>query len=109
MMCSIVLSILGLGLEFIAGMILLRSIFITDEEIELLAQLPIAESGTKLTEPGSRVSLPAALINPTKLKEYRDTYIEARKKERNHGRRGLLLLAVGFALQLVGQILVLLR
>ena len=108
MTCSIVLSILGLGLEFIAGVILLRSIFITDEEIELLAQLPIAESGTKFTEPGSRVSLPAALIHSTKLKEYRDTYIEARKKERNHGRLGLSLLTFGFVLQLVGQALVLL-
>ena len=102
------LSILGLIFDLIAGLILLPKIFITDREIELLAQLPIEESTTHMTGAGSRTTLPVAVTDVEKLKEYRDRYIEARRGERKHSRLGLLAFVIGFLLQLVGQVFALL-
>jgi hypothetical protein len=103
-----VLSILGLVLDLVAGLILLPNIFITDREIRLLAQLPIEESTSHMTGADSRKTLPVAVTDVTKLREYRDRYIEARKEERKKGKLGLGVLIIGFFLQIVGQILPLL-
>ena len=105
MQLSVTLSIVGLIVEFVAGLILLKSIFITDEEIKLLAELPIEESRSHMSARNSGVQLNVAVIDSAKLSEYRDRYIQARKTERGRGRLGFGMLVVGFLLQLAGQIL----
>jgi hypothetical protein len=103
-----ILSILGLICDVIAGVVLLPKIFITDEELSLLAGLPIEPSTTHLTGKVTRANLPVAVTDVERLNEYRDSYIEARKEERNKGRIGLWLLVVGSCLQAFGVILALL-
>jgi hypothetical protein len=107
MIVGAVLSILGLVLDLVAGLILLPNIFITDQEIELLAHLPIEESTSHLTGADSNETLSVTVTDVTKLREYRDRFIEARKDERKKGKLGFGVLIIGFFLQIVGQILVL--
>ena len=103
-----ILSILGLICDAVAGLVLLPKIFITDEELDLLAGLPIEPSTTHLTGEVTRATLPVAVTDVTKLNEYRERYIEARKEERRDGRIGLWFLVAGSFLQASGVILAML-
>jgi hypothetical protein len=76
---SAVFSILGLICDAIAGLVLLPKIFITDQELDLLAELPIEPSTSHMTGEVSRATLPVAVTDVTKMNEYRKGYIEARK------------------------------
>jgi hypothetical protein len=99
---SAVASILGLILVVVAGVVLLRNIFITDEELNRLAELPIEQSTTNMTGAITHANLPVAVTDVVKLLDYRKSYIEARKIERKNGRIGLWLLVIGSLLQIVG-------
>ena len=102
---GIVASVLGLALVLVAGLILLPRIFVTDEELALLSELPIEQSTTNLTGAESRQNLPVAVTDVGKLLAYRKRFIEARKEERNKGKIGLYMLVAGFGLQVLGIIL----
>ena len=105
---SAVFSILGLICDAIAGLVLLPKIFITDRELDLLAELPIEPSTSHMTGKVSRATLPVAVTDVTKINEYRKGYIEARKEERRSGKIGLWFLVAGSFLQVLGIILTLL-
>ena len=96
---------IGLVLALIAALKVLPDIFITDDEIERLAKLPLAESGTRFTERGSGVNHPSALLDLAAAEEYTKRFIDARKSERSRGKTGLKLLVIGFALQLAGLVI----
>jgi len=81
-------------LTLVGTAILLRSLFITDEEIAKLADLPIREARI------FRGADSLAAMNPDALGEYKSLYIEKRKRERRRGRTALWCFIVGFASQL---------
>lgn len=97
MITAFVLQIAGLALTVWGSWILLRGLFITDEEIEDLITLPISASTTSFERTG-----PLATTDPKRLKNYRDLFLSNRKEERRKGRCALRLFIVGFLLQLVG-------
>jgi len=103
-----ILSILGLICDAVAGLVLLPKIFITDEELNLLAGLPIEPSTTHMTGKVTCATLSVAVTDVTKLNEYQGRYIEARKEERRNGRIGLGFLVAGSFLQASGVILAML-
>ena len=103
---STILSILGLICDLIAGVVLLPKIFITDEELDLLAELPIEPSTSHTRGETTRVILPVAVTDVTKLNEYRENYIAARKEEKRKGGIGLWFLVAGSFLQFLGVILI---
>lgn len=105
---SAIFSILGLICDAIAGLVLLPKIFITDQELDLLAELPIEPSTSHMTGEVSRATLPVAVTDVGKINEYRKRYIEARREERRNGKIGLGFLVAGSFLQVLGVILVLL-
>ena len=104
---GVVLSVLGLVCDGIAGLILLPRIFVTDEELNLLAELPIEQSTSHMTGAVTRATLPVAVTDVKRLIEYRKRYIEARQQEKRNGRFGLAFLVAGSFLQVVGVILTL--
>jgi hypothetical protein len=91
------LQIAGLVLTVWGSWILLRGLFITDEEIEDLITLPISASTASFESTG-----PLATTDPERLKNYRSLFLSKRKEERKKGRCALRLFIVGFALQAVG-------
>jgi len=101
---SCVLNVIGLSLNLVGAVRLANSIFITDEEINALSELPIDVSSTNLSPVGSNKIYPVAITDAEKLKLFRDRFIDARKKERKKGRQGLYLIIAGFLMQLLGQI-----
>lgn len=101
---SLFFSGAGLVIVAISGCMLLRYLFVSDAELNMLSELPIEPSGTGFTGTTSGKNLPAAITDPDKLNEYRAHYIEGRKKERKNGRIGLMLLICGSALQILGLI-----
>jgi len=102
-----ILSILGLICDAIAGLVLLPKIFVTEGELDLLAELPIEQSTSHMTGAVTHVTLPVAVTDVIKLNEYRRRYIDARKEERKNGRIGLGFLVAGSVLQVLGVILAL--
>ena len=105
---SAIVSIAGLACDALAGLVLLPKIFVSDEELNQLAGLPIEQSTSHMTGAVTHANLPVAVTDVVKLIEYRTRYIEARKKERKSGRVGLVFLVVGSTLQVAGVILALL-
>jgi len=99
---SAILSILGLICDAVASSILLPRIFITDDELRLLAELPLEPSTSHMTGELSGKTLPVAVTDVASLSKYRSRYIDARKNERRNGRYGLGLLVAGSILQVVG-------
>jgi len=97
LMVAFGLQIVGLLLTVIGSWILLRGLFITDEEIEDLTTLPISPSKSSFEKTG-----PLATTDPERLKNYRDLFLNKRKEERRKGRFALWLFIGGFALQAVG-------
>ena len=102
---EIVASVLGLILVLVAGLILLPKIFVTDEELTILSELPIEQSTSSMTGAKSHQNLPVAVTDVIKLIEYRDRFIEARKEEKKKGIIGLYTLVAGSVLQVSGIIL----
>jgi len=102
---SVIFSVLGLVLVGIAGIVVLPKIFITDEELKLLSDLPLEPSTTNMTGKITRANLPVAVTDVTKLGEYREKYIQARKDERRKGKFGLWCLVIGSFFQVLGVIL----
>jgi len=100
-----ILSILGLACDAIAGLVLLPRIFVTDKELNFLAELPIEQSTTHMTGAISQANMPVAVTDVEKLNDYRKQYIGARKEERKNGQIGLWLLVVGAVLQVAGVLL----
>lgn len=98
------LSVLGLICVLIAGLVVLPKIFITDEELKLLAELPLEPSTSHMTGEITRATLPVAVTDVVKLNQYREQYIQARKEERNKGKIGLWFLVIGTTLQVAGVI-----
>ena len=96
------LSVLGLIFDAVAGLILLPKIFITDKELDLLAELPLEPSTSHMTGEITGAILPVAVTDVGKINEYRKRYIKARKEERRNGRIGLGFLVAGSFLQAVG-------
>jgi len=78
------LSLSGVGLIIVAysGYILLQNLFVSDDELNMLSELPIEPSYSGFTGTSSGKNLPAAITDPDKLNKYRDRYITERKKER---------------------------
>jgi len=105
---SAILSILGLLCDAVAGLILLPRIFITDQELLLLAELPLEPSTSHMTGEVTRKTLPVAVTDVVKINDYRERYIEARQEERKNGRIGLGFLVAGSFLQAAGVIIALL-
>ncbi len=95
----------GLALGLVAALLLLKSLFITDEEIARLSELPLGESSTNLTITGDHTPRPVALVIPEAADEYTARFIAARRDERTRGRRALALLVAAFVLQLAGIVL----
>jgi len=95
------LQIAGLALTLWGSVILLRGLFITDEEIKDLTDLPIFPSKSSHTNDGPL----ATVTDPKKLEDYKDLYLHLRKEERKKGRIALWLFIAGFALQLGGLVL----
>lgn len=91
------LQIVGLLLTVRGSWILLRGLFITNEEIDELSNLPVRES-KRYVQGGDCL----AAIDPEELKHYRCLYLKKRKAERRSGKIALRLFIVGFALQAVG-------
>ncbi len=91
------LQIAGLALTVWGSWLLLKGLFITDEEIDQLAELPIHES--KHYGHGGDCF---ASIDPKKLEEYKTLYLKERKSQRKTGRIALRLFIAGFALQAMG-------
>ena len=102
---GIVSTVLGVILVLIAGLILLPKIFITDGELDLLTEIPIEQSTSHMTGAVSGATLPVAVTDVSKLLEYRESYINARKEEREKGKRGLYCLVTGTIFQVFGAIL----
>jgi len=102
---GIAVSVLGLILVLVAGLILLPRIFVKDEELDLLSELPIEPSTSNMTGVVSRQNLPVAVTDVGKLLAYRERFIEARKEERKKGKQGLYMLVAGSVLQVLGVIL----
>ena len=99
------LSGVGLILGLAAAVVLLRSLFITDEEIARLSELPLGESGTHLTLKDDRAPRPVALVIADAAEEYTASFIASRRGERTRGRQALALLVAAFAFQLAGLVL----
>jgi len=93
---SLVLQAVGLASTLIGSALLLRSLFISDEEIRKLSELPIRASRRFVGE----VELVGFAEGD--LESYRRLYIKKRKQERKNGRIALALLILGFLLQLSG-------
>jgi hypothetical protein len=98
---SMVVQVVGLGLTLFGSVVLLRSLFISDEEIAKLSELPIQPS----RDFGHGMSRPFAVGDPGDLQRFRDLYIRKRRTERRSGRIALWFLIVGFAAQLAGVLL----
>jgi len=102
---GVLISIIGIILLMIAGLILLPKIFIKDDELELLAELPFEESKSNTTGIQSNKNMPIVVTDSYKLIKYKTRYIEARKEERRKGKIGLYFLVAGSVMQAVGAIL----
>jgi hypothetical protein len=96
---SLMMQSIGLALAFGGSLILLRNLFISDEEIMMLSELPIHPS--RRFAGGDRL----AATDPDKLEAFRDLYLRKRTRERTSGRVALWMLLAGFVLQLVGGLL----
>jgi hypothetical protein len=101
---GMILSVLGLVLVLAAGIVLLRYIFIPEEELTRLAALPLEASTGHTTGAQSRRRLSIAVTDIAQLNEYRDQFIAARRVERQIGRWGFGLLIAGSLLQIFGVI-----
>jgi hypothetical protein len=101
MIAALLLQMLGLSLTLVGSVILLRSLFVTDDEIDKLSALPIHPS----SHYGHGGHCFAAL-DPEKLNSYKDLYVKNRREDRRKGRCALRLFVVGFILQLVGSVVV---
>ena len=106
---ALILVVTGLGLGVWGSVILVRHLFITDEEIEELSRLPVEEANTHIsTKPdnkGKQIQMAIALTDPQAIKSYRDRFIENRRSERSNCIRGLWFLVGGFVLQGLGALL----
>lgn len=93
---SLVLQAAGLASTLIGSALLLRRLFISDEEISKLSKLPIRASRHFVGD--------VQLVGFAKgdLESYRSLYIKKREQERKNGRIALRLLILGFLLQLSG-------
>jgi len=91
----------GLFITLLGSWLLLKGLFITDEEIKALTDLPISASGSSFTSDGPLATVP----DLKKLEDYKDLYLDLHKAERRKGRIALWFFIVGFALQVVGIIL----
>jgi len=105
---GMILSILGVVCDFVAGVILLPKIFITDQELNLLAELPIEPSTSHMTGEITGKTLTVAVTDIANIINYRKQYIEARQQERKNGRIGLFFLVIGSFFQAAGIIIALL-
>ena len=95
------LSILGLFCVLSAGLVLLPKIFVPDEELNFLDELPIEPSTSHMTsEAGENLSVVVADV--AKLDKYRKSYIGARKEEKRKEKIGLGLFVLGFIFQAFG-------
>jgi len=102
---GIIISSIGIILVMIAGLFLLPKIFISNEELEMLAELPFEESTTNTKGIQSQKILPIAVTDAKKIEEYKERYINARKEEREKGKLGLYFLVLGSMMQAAGLIL----
>lgn len=102
MITAFILQIAGLALTVWGSGILLRGLFITDEEIEDLTTLPISASTASHERDSHGKDSSLATTDPERLKNYRDLFLSKRKEERRKGRCALRLFIVGFILQAVG-------
>jgi hypothetical protein len=103
-MLGMIMSVLGLVLELAAGFVLLRYIFVEEQELTRLAELPLAPAGSHMAGAASQEPLSVALIDVAQLQAYRDEFIAARRVERYRGRWGFGLLIAGSFLQIIGVI-----
>lgn len=99
-MISATLNFLGLIASIFASYLLSKNLFISDNEIKQLSELPIEKSSTNLST-GDGISKPVALIPPVALDEYRKSIIQRRIGDRTEGKKGFAILIAGFGLQVV--------
>lgn len=85
----------------VGSIILVKNLFISNDEISELSKLPVAKSTTNLTTKDSLEPKPVAVLDPDALNKYRESFISYRKKERCRGRLGLIFIIVGFLLQAI--------
>lgn len=97
-----ILLIVGLTCATVAGLFLLPKILVTQEELDLLANIPVEPSTTHMTGEESGVTRNVALTDIVSLKRYRSAYLEARREELRKGILGLRLIVAAFVLQVIG-------
>lgn len=97
-----ILLIAGLFYAAIAGLILLPKILVTQEELDLLANIPVEPSTTHMTGALSGETRNVALTDIISLKTYKSAYLDARREERVKGKRGLRFIVYAFLLQVIG-------
>ncbi|MFA6554077.1 MAG: hypothetical protein WCS89_01065 [Candidatus Paceibacterota bacterium] len=95
------INLLGLVLNVLGSIILVKYLFISDKEIEDISEIPIEPSTTHFTSATSRKTLSGALTDVEKINRYRGDFIRRRRDERTNGKRGIYLVIVGFIIQAV--------
>lgn len=101
---GVILSIIGLACAAIGGLVLLPKILITQEELDLLASIPVEPSTSHMTGEVSGENRNVALTDISSLEEYRKVHLEARRQEQTKGIQGLRFIVGAFLLQVLGSL-----
>lgn len=91
----------GLGAEILGAFKLVKTIFISDDEIKKLNDLPIYETTTVFSiKEGGHMN--AVAIRKDDLEEFKKDLIEQAISERDAGRLGFAFLIIGLGFQIIG-------
>lgn len=94
-------TLLGLEFSIWRSVILVKHLFITNEEIDELSKLPLEPASGNLTGRVSGKNVAILGSDIEQIEQYREHFIQHRKMERTNGKRGLCLLLFGFVLQAI--------
>ena len=101
---NVILTVAGLGAQLRGAFLLSRHLFVSDEEINRLVNIPIEESTSNLSGATSNLPKAAAVLDVPKFREFRDVHVRDRRNQKRIGRHALKLIMMGAVLQAIGAV-----
>lgn len=94
-----IFTFVGLSFNTIGTYILIKPLFLTDEEINQLSELPIEETTSNMTTKSGINSPVLAVPDFSSVKNFKSLVIKERKHARQKGINGLKCIIAGFIIQ----------